>query len=172
MAYASGAVADAPEAAIWFLRAITLISIEHRLPGAFADNPYPFVLNGPLWSLFHEVGAYALCCAFVAAGGTARPVFMATLVAAATFAALFADALPGRLATFAPLFAAFAWGMAAHGVRTRLRLVPGVALALLPLVAVAPWPLAIAVLGYAVLALALRVPVLPLPGDISYGIYM
>ncbi|NKX43583.1 acyltransferase [Roseibacterium sp. KMU-115] len=172
LAYASGATAGLAEAAAWVLRALTLVSIEHRLTGAFAANPYPLVLNGPLWSLFHEVAAYALCFAFVALGGTRRPFAVAALLTLSTLAALLADALPGRIGTFAPLFAAFALGMAAHIFRARLPLSPVLALAALPLVAVAPWPLAIAALAYAALTLALRAPAPPLPGDISYGVYI
>jgi peptidoglycan/LPS O-acetylase OafA/YrhL len=153
LAYASGAVAGLAEAAAWFFRALTLVSIEHRLTGAFAANPYPLVLNGPLWSLFHEVAAYAVCFVFVALGGTRRPLAVLALLVLAALAALFAEALPGRIGTFAPLFAAFALGMAAHVFRDRLRLSPILALVALPLALVAPWPIAIAVLGYAALAL-------------------
>lgn len=172
LAYASGAAAGPVEAAAWFLRALTLVSIEHRLTDAFAANPYPLVLNGPLWSLFHEVAAYAVCFVFVALGGTRRPAAVVALLTLSTLAALFAEALPGRIGTFAPLFAAFALGMAAHVLRDRLRLSPVLALAALPLALVAPWPLAIAALGYAALTLSLRAPALRLSGDISYGVYI
>lgn len=172
LAYASGAVAGPSEAGAWFLRALTLVSIEHRMTGAFAANPYPLVLNGPLWSLFHEVAAYVVCFVFVSLGGARRPGAVAALLVLSVLAALFADILPGRIGTFAPLFAAFALGMAAHVFRDRLRLSPALALAVLPLAALAPWPLAIAALGYAVLTLALCAPALRLPGDISYGVYI
>ncbi|MDG3042515.1 acyltransferase family protein [Roseicyclus marinus] len=172
LAYASGAVAGPAEAAAWFLRALTLVSIEHRLEGAFATNPYPEVLNGPLWSLFHEVTAYVVCFGFVALGGTRRPVAVVALIALAAFAALFSEALPGRIGTFAPLFAAFSLGTAAHVFRDRLHLSPVLALAALPLALVAAWPLAIAALGYAALVLSLRAPALHLPNDISYGVYI
>ncbi|MBF9060907.1 hypothetical protein HKCCSP123_17125, partial [Rhodobacterales bacterium HKCCSP123] len=172
LAYASGAVAGPTEAAAWFLRALTLVSIEHRLTGAFAANPYAEVLNGPLWSLFHEVTAYAVCFVFAALGGTRRPVAAVTLLAVSALAALFAEALPGRAGTFAPLFAAFALGMAAHALRDRVPLSTGLALAVLPFVVLAPWPLAVAALGYAALSLSLRAPALRLPGDISYGVYI
>lgn len=172
LAYASGATAGPVEGTAWLLRALTLVSIEHRLAGAFAANPYAEVMNGPLWSLFHEVAAYAVCVAFVALGGTRKPVAVVALVALAMVAALSAEALPGRLSTFAPLFAAFALGMAAHVFRDRLRLVPIPALVALPLAAVLPWPFAIAALGYAALTLALRAPTLRMPGDFSYGVYI
>lgn len=172
LAHASGAHAPPTEAAAWFVRALTLFSIEHRLAGAFAGNPYPEVLNGPLWSLSHEVVAYAICFLAVASGVTRRPIGLLVLVAAGALAATFADALPGRAATFAPLFLAFALGMAAHGLRHRLALSPAAALVLLPLALVLPWPIAVAALGYACLGLTLRAPEIRLPGDFSYGVYI
>lgn len=172
LALASGAEAGPREAAAWFLRALTLVSIEHRLPGAFGANPYPGVVNGPLWSLFHEVGAYAVCFVFVAAGGTRRPVAVLGLVVVACIGWAFAGHLPARAQTFAPLFLAFALGMAAHAFRHRIALRPVAALLALPLVVLLPWPLAVAVLGYACLALALRAPQFPPGADISYGVYI
>ncbi|MDU8913704.1 acyltransferase family protein [Aestuariicoccus sp. MJ-SS9] len=172
LAFASGAHADPAEAAAYFLRALTLVSIEHRLPGAFAANPFPEVVNGPLWSLFHEVAAYAVCALAVAAGVTRSRTRILALAVAASMAAMAGDVLPGRAATFAPLFAAFALGMAAHVFRDGLIMRPGLAVLLLPLVVLAPWPVAVAVLGYASLALALRAPALPLDGDFSFGLYI
>jgi peptidoglycan/LPS O-acetylase OafA/YrhL len=172
LAIASGAAAGPGEAAAWFVRALTLVSIEHRLTGAFAGNPLPEVLNGPLWSLFHEVAAYGVCWLFVACGGTRHRGAVLMLVAAAALAALAADTLPGRAGTFAPLFAAFALGMGAHVFREALPLRAAPGLILLPLAAVAPWPVAVAVVAYAGLALALRAPDLRLGGDYSFGLYI
>jgi peptidoglycan/LPS O-acetylase OafA/YrhL len=62
--------------------------------------------------------------------------------------------------------------MAAHAFRHRLPLRPGLALLLLPLIAVLPWPFAVAALAYAALALALRAPDCAPPGDFSYGVYI
>jgi peptidoglycan/LPS O-acetylase OafA/YrhL len=172
LAIASGATPTTPEAASWLVRAFTLVSIEHRIDGAFAVNPYPEVVNGPLWSLFHEVAAYALCLLAVRAGALRRFAATAALCALACAAAVAADALPGRLATFAPLFAAFAAGMAAHALRDRLRLKASLALACLGVATLLPAPLAAAALGYAALTLALRAPAVRLGGDLSYGLYI
>jgi peptidoglycan/LPS O-acetylase OafA/YrhL len=62
--------------------------------------------------------------------------------------------------------------MAAHALRSRLRL--GLPAALLCLAAAfpLPMPVAIAALGYAALTLALRAPALPLGADLSYGLYI
>jgi peptidoglycan/LPS O-acetylase OafA/YrhL len=172
MAMASGAVPGPGEAIAWFARALTLFSIEHRISGAFAGNPYPEVVNGPLWSLSHEVAAYAVCALVVASGAARRPFAVLGLVALAALASAMFDTLPARAATFTPLFLAFALGMAAHVFRARIALRPVLALLLLPLVPVLPWPLAVAALGYACLALALRAPRIALPGDFSYGVYI
>jgi peptidoglycan/LPS O-acetylase OafA/YrhL len=172
LALASGATPGAEEAAIWFARALTLVSIEHRIPGAFAGNPYAEVVNGPLWSLFHEVAAYAVCVLLVQAGALRRPAALAALIALATALALARDLLPGRLATFAPLFAAFAFGMAAHALRDRLRLGLPAALLCLAAALALPMPVAAAALGYSALTLALRAPALPLGADLSYGLYI
>jgi peptidoglycan/LPS O-acetylase OafA/YrhL len=172
LALASGAFPSAPEAALWFIRALTLVSIEHRIPGAFAGNPYPGVVNGPLWSLFHEVAAYALCLLLVRAGVLGRPAALAALLTLSAGLALAHTALPGRLGTFAPLFAAFAFGMAAHALRDRLRLSVPVALLCLAAPLALPAPLAVAALGYAVLSLTLRAPAVPVGADLSYGLYI
>jgi peptidoglycan/LPS O-acetylase OafA/YrhL len=172
LALASGATPAAPEAILWFARAITLVSIEHRIPGAFGGNPYPEVVNGPLWSLFHEVAAYALCLLLVRAGALRRPGAVAALLTLSIVLTLAQHHFPGRLATFAPLFAAFASGMAAHALRERLRL--SLPAALLCFVAALAMPSAISVtlLGYAVLTLALRAPARSPGADLSYGFYI
>ncbi|MEQ9259273.1 MAG: acyltransferase family protein [Roseovarius sp.] len=172
LAVASGAHPAPGEAAAWAFRALTLVSIEHRLPGAFAANPYPLVVNGPLWSLFHEVAAYLLCALFVRAGGTRHRAAVLALLALAAVAALFEAHLPGRLATFAPLFAAFAAGMAAHVWRDRIALSPALALAALAAAALLPAALAPGALGLAAVILALRLPPAPLGADISFGLYI
>lgn len=172
LAIAGGATAGPVETAAWFLRALTLASIEHRLSGAFAANPVPEVVNGPLWSLFHEVAAYALCWSFVACGGTRRRSAVLLLVATSAVAALAAPALPGRAATFVPLFAAFALGMGAHVFREGLPLHPLAALFALPLAVFVPWPVAVALVAYTSLAVALRSPALWLGGDYSFGLYI
>lgn len=172
LAVVSGASPSASEAALWFARAFTLVSIEHRIPGAFAANPYPEVVNGPLWSLFHEVAAYGLCVLLVRAGVLRRPMALAGLVAFTMVLAIAHDHLPDRLATFAPLFAAFAFGMTFHALRARLPLSGPAAIACLAAAWVLPTPMAVAALGYAALALALRAPALAPGADMSYGLYI
>lgn len=170
LAVATGGHPTEGEALAYLARGLTLISLEHRIPGAFADAAMPGIVNGPLWSLSHEVLAYALCWGAVRLGLMRHAAGMAALLAAALV--LWAlPGLPGRLATFAPLFLAFALGMAAHGLRHRLPLDPRLTLAL---AAAAPlgWPMAIAALGHLALVLAFRLPLRALRADLSYGVYI
>jgi peptidoglycan/LPS O-acetylase OafA/YrhL len=172
LALVSGASSNVAGSAIWFIRAATLVSVEHRIAGAFAANPYPEVVNGPLWSLFHEVAAYGLCFLVVMARVTRRPAAMVTLLLLSCLLAAAGDMLPGRIATFAPLFAAFAFGMAAHVFRRRLVLHSGAAIVCLLGAVALPTPCAVAAIGYASLAVALRAPALRHDADLSYGLYI
>ncbi|MEQ9695966.1 acyltransferase [Shimia sp. SDUM112013] len=173
LAVASGATADARESLIWGLRAVTLVSIEHRLTGAFATNPFPEIVNGPLWSLFHEVAAYAVCAGFVAVGGARNASAVFGLLGIASLAAIFHDHLPARLASFAPLFAAFACGMAAHKFRDHLPLRPALFVAIAVTVWVlGGWSVAMGTMGLALVMLVLRLPEMPLTQDVSFGMYI
>jgi len=172
LAFASGSTAGLHETTSWFLRAMTLVSIEHRLTEAFATNPYPEVVNGPLWSLFYEVLAYCICAAFVWVGGarTAKPVWALLTLAAAT--CLVQEELPGRAATFAPLFASFALGMAVYVWRDRIALRPIVIVLLLAAATIVPGALGLGLVGFGLVMVALRAPVVTLRNDVSYGMYI
>ncbi|MFK7764541.1 MAG: acyltransferase family protein [Roseobacter sp.] len=172
LALSSGSTVMAPEAATWFLRAITLISIEHRLPDAFASNPYPEVVNGPLWSLSHEVFAYVICASFVWIGGARRPHIVWLLVLLASTMCLMQDYMSGRLATFAPLFCAFSFGVAAYIWRDKICLQPASIAGIILLAAVLPQGLAAGVVGLGLVALMLRLPRMRLKSDASYGLYI
>jgi peptidoglycan/LPS O-acetylase OafA/YrhL len=172
LAMACGSTADPKEATTWYLRALTLISIEHRLPDAFVTNPYPEVVNGPLWSLSHEVIAYGVCASFVWAGCFRKPMGVMILLVAAASLALAHDFLPGRFATFAPLFFAFALGMAAHWWKPRALPFLVAALAIAPFLTVLPLSLAPGFAGFCLVALALCLPAFPLKTDASYGLYI
>jgi peptidoglycan/LPS O-acetylase OafA/YrhL len=172
IALASGAAAPFSEMALWYLRALSLVSIEHRLPGAFAGNPFPGVVNGPLWSLFYEVVAYGICACFVWIFGTRRPWAVAALLTVAVSGALLHDLIPGRFGVFAPLFAAFAFGMVAYVCREKIRLGAGVAVVCICLAFCLPWQLAVGPVGLFALVLAARVPPVKLQCDPSYGLYI
>lgn len=81
IALASGAVASFAEMAVWYLRAFSLVSIEYRLPDAFAGNPFPEVVNGPLWSLFYEIVAYGICACLIWVFGSRNTWMVVTLLA-------------------------------------------------------------------------------------------
>lgn len=168
----SGSSAHIKQSAFWFFRAITLVSIEHRLPDAFATNPYPLVVNGPLWSLFYEVVAYAICAGFVWIGGGQSRVAVVMLLGVGLLLAMSHELLPARLATFAPLFLAFALGQAAYIFRHQISPNLVKAIAFLLLAAALPWSVALGVAGFGLVLFALVLPGMHLRHDASYGLYI
>lgn len=171
LAKLGGSSASLGEAAQYVLRGVTLISLEHQLSGAFAANPYPLAVNGPLWSLPHEVLAYAVCQAVVLSGLLRRRYGELAFLAGALAMWAVAPALPARLATFAPLWLAFALGMCVAGLAARLRVTPAL-MVVLVLAAPLGWPFAVLAFGLGALALALALPRLPRWGDWSFGLYI
>lgn len=176
LARISGSSVGMAEAGRYLLKGVTLISLEHQLTGAFASNPYPLAVNGPLWSLPHEVLAYGLCHILVLSGLMRHRLGGVVLLCGSLLLyglATLPDAqlLPGRLQSFAPLWLAFALGMMATRIADRLPLSPVLAVGL---AASAPlgWPFAVAALGYGALVLTLRLPNLPRWGDWSFGLYI
>lgn len=171
LAALSGGAVTPPLAAEYLLRGLTMVSLEHAILGAFAANPMPGLVNGPLWSLFHEVAAYAVCFAAVRSGLMARWPLVVPVLAVALWAT---PGLPARIETFAPLFVAFAAGMTVW----RFRAVWPVSLPVLAVLAVlalgAPlgWPVAVLAVGQATLWLAFRAPPIRLRHDLSFGVYV
>jgi peptidoglycan/LPS O-acetylase OafA/YrhL len=170
LAALSGAALTSGISATYWLRGVTLISLEHHLPGAFAGSALPGVANGPLWSLFHEMSAYALCFAAVRLGLLRHGAGPLGLLTAALVLWALPD-LPDRAATFAPLFLAFALGMLAHVWRDRLSLSPVLTLTLLTLTPLG-WPFAVAALGHALLLAAFRLDLPRWDSDLSFGTYI
>lgn len=168
LAALSGGMVTPSVAADYLLRGLTLVSLEHAIPGAFAENPIPGLVNGPLWSLFHEVAAYAVCFAAVRSGLMARWPLVLPALAVALWAM---PGPPARVDTFAPLFVAFAAGMTVWRFRARWPVTLPV-LAGLALLAPLGWPFAVAALGQAALLLAFRTPAIPMRYDLSFGVYV
>lgn len=160
--------------AAYVLRGLTLVSIAHALPGAWPANPIPAIANGPVWSLFHEAAAYTLCFAATRLRLMTRRFGPGLLGLSALALWAGAESLPPRLATFAPLWLAFVCGMLGwhFAFRIRLRVDGAAALALLALLSGGALPLAILALGQGLLCLAFRTRPLPLPADLSYGVYL
>jgi peptidoglycan/LPS O-acetylase OafA/YrhL len=172
IALACGATAGFSETVVWFARAISLVSIEHRLPEAFAGNPIPEVVNGPLWSLFYEVVAYCICACFVWVVGARSKGAVLALLALAVPGALMHEALPGRLATFSPLLVAFAFGSFCYLHRERVWLNATAVVIYACLTAILPWELAIGPVSMIVITLVMSAPALKLSHDASYGLYI
>ncbi|WP_232212821.1 acyltransferase family protein, partial [Saccharomonospora saliphila] len=122
-----------------------LFLLQHRLPAVFGDNPYPWSVNGSLWTLPIEVVGYVLVLAvgLVLALGVSRyfvlPVLAVLLVYDGQIQAYFGyhgDAgslVEVPIGSIVAFMVPFAMGMVMHTFRDRIPLVPWVAAVLLPL---------------------------------------
>lgn len=184
LAVLAGATPDAAESLRYVLRGLSLAGMEHKATAAWADNPYPHILNGSLWTLVHEAACYVVVAALVWSGALDRPWRAALAIAVVASGAQLAAALiPGsgslalKAAAFAPLVLAFLTGVAAWRLRDRLPVSPALALLALMLAvglhgtALADMAASVAI-GLAALVIAFRTPVVRLPGDLSYGVYL
>ncbi|SLN67452.1 Acyltransferase family protein [Falsiruegeria litorea R37] len=172
LAMLSGATVDWAEATTWALRAVSLVSIEHRLTEAFANNPYPLVVNGPLWSLFYEVAAYGLCALIALLPKTLRPYCILFVLLVAGLGQFWAEYLPHRVATSLPLFFAFALGMVVCGLRQQVRLSWKTGLIAIFFTPALVAPLAIVTICLGVFFLVLSAPQIQLGADYSFGLYI
>ena len=96
----------------WRYLSTAVMVIRHKLPGVFGDNPYPFVVNGSLWTLPVEF----LCYATVATVGSLKFASKGLIIAAKLlFLVMLASYLPTFTgARFSPHFemmAVFWWGV-------------------------------------------------------------
>ncbi len=160
--------------------------IHYRLPGVFADNPWPLTVNASLWTVPYELECYVALIVIHCLGLTKRPIVMgaATLLLSLSFLLFFRkgnlselaiDPVPGRM-----LVVCFLAGVSLYTAR---RLVPCstslfAACACLSAVLLS-WPalqfLAALPVAYATVWLGLRDPPrnkLLLSGDYSYGVYL
>jgi len=184
LAVLAGATPGPAEALRYVLRGLSLAGMEHRVTEAWAANPYPGVLNGSLWTLFHEALCYAIAAALVWSGALDRPYRAALVIAwVALGAQAAAEMIPGggglalKAAAFAPLVLTFLVGVAAWRLRDHLPVSPVLAmLAVLAAIALhgsmADGAVTSVALGLSALVLAFRTPPMPLPGDLSYGVYL
>ena len=174
-----------PRTWIYVRETLLFVGID-RLPGVFADNPYPLAINGSLWTLWLEVFCYAALAIAGVLGALRRP-WLALALAVALFALgelspAFVAWMPRGDAFLGPrLGGTFVAGALAYAWRERIPLSPWIALAAL-VVGAALLDTRVEVytlygaIAYATLVLAYH-PSLDVPGfrrlgDYSYGIYV
>jgi peptidoglycan/LPS O-acetylase OafA/YrhL len=163
-------------------RNATAWSFVSGIAGSFPHNPIPGGPNGSLWSLPLEVRMYALVAIVGAIGLFARPriATAALLAAVVAIAATGPGDVPGVAESWHWVFVvSFLLGMAAYLARDAIPVsFPLAALLVVPVVAAHGQPFAemafTLALPYWVLVLAYHpaLPLVRLPGDYSYGIYV
>jgi peptidoglycan/LPS O-acetylase OafA/YrhL len=122
-----------------------LYTLQHRLPGVFVNNPYPWSANGSIWTLPMELTGYLFVLTFGAVGLFRRApwltiVLMLTLVALdRRFEASFGNPGDGGsflqvpIGSMVAFLVAFSIGMVLHAYRDRIPLSPVVAWSLVGL---------------------------------------
>ncbi|HSQ00668.1 MAG TPA: acyltransferase [Candidatus Dormibacteraeota bacterium] len=151
------------------------------VPPLFADNPLPFLLNAPLWSLRYELLCYALVPVLVAGGGRLRMLASLVLFAACW---LYCLAHPGGetvAAMFARLLGCFVAGAILYMARERVPYSGNLAVVATAVLALtffttgfrAVFPVAGSYLLLFV-AFSSRLPLhhFARHGDVSYGLYV
>ena len=174
-----------PRTWIYVRETLLFVGID-RLPGVFADNPYPLAINGSLWTLWLEVFCYAALAIAGVLGALRRPwlalALAVTLFALGELSPAFVGWMPRGDAFLGPrLGGTFVAGALAYAWRERIPLSPWIALAAL-VAGVALLDTRVEVYAlygavvYATLVLAyhpsLDVPGFRRMGDYSYGIYV
>jgi peptidoglycan/LPS O-acetylase OafA/YrhL len=122
-----------------------LYTLQHRLPGVFDNNPWPWSVNGAIWTLPMELTGYLLVLGFGAAGLFHRAPWL-TIVLTLTLVGLdrrleASIGNPGHGGSFLQVpigsmvafIVAFSIGMVLHAYRNRIPLSPFVAWSLVGL---------------------------------------
>jgi len=169
----------------YFVRTASGFDVVDKLPGVFADNPFPHAANGSLWTLPVELRLYVLVGLVGIVGLLARPgAWLVAAIALCLAMVAWPDLVPLDPNTRGTRLAAFLFvlGSLASVWRRHVPLsLPGAALALaLPFADAHGFardgPLFALLLSYVVLVVAYH-PALRLPGlagkpDYSYGLYV
>jgi peptidoglycan/LPS O-acetylase OafA/YrhL len=157
----------APKAAMYVLRNAMFLPTDHDLPGLFASNPMPGVVNGVLWTLRLEVAFYGVLMLIRAD----RRVVLALAIACGAVWAGMSVITPGWAEERATRIAFLA-------ARNGLLFFAGAAIQLMAL-RIPLWLAGASVLAFPIVGpLALPTAVLglarpgKLPADLSYGIYI
>ena len=174
---------------VWKYIGVTmgLITANAPLPGVFAHNPVPDIVNLPLWTLKYEAMCYFGLAVLGLAGLMRSPRAVTLVLAPLLLAWVAIAAFPDRLAVGGTLFSflrlAFSFGLGTLAYVWRDRLVLhwyGIAAALFAMAFLLGTPLqapaAQAFVAYATLWAASlpvgRLGALPRKNDLSYGVYI
>jgi len=170
----------------WEYLAVTVSGwdVRDRLPGAFASNPFPNVVNGSLWTLPIELKLYAGCLLAGVCTLLRRPaLYNLAFLAGIGLFAWHPDWFPIRpeIGVVREFGLAFALGAFAWVNRDRLVLSPWLALAAATLIVFNPWgmgrrPFFVPLVAYLAMTFALhprfRIAAFNRVGDYSYGLYV
>lgn len=119
--------------------------LQHKLPGVFVDNPYPWSVNGSLWTLPMEFVGYVLVLAvgLVISFGVTRYVLLPVLAGMFVLDTMFEAAfnyhgnagsfLSVPIGSLVSFLTPFVLGMVLHAFRDKIPLSRVAALALVPL---------------------------------------
>ncbi|MGH3830797.1 MAG: acyltransferase family protein [Pseudonocardiaceae bacterium] len=122
-----------------------LYTLQHRLPGVFVNNPWPWSANGAIWTLPMELTGYLLVLGFGAAGLLRRAPWLtiALMLTLIGLDRLFDASIgkPGHAGSFVEVpigsmvsfLVAFSIGMVLHAYRHKIALSPWVAWSLVGL---------------------------------------
>ena len=188
LSFACGATPVLLEVVIYLTRGLSLVFLQNQLSGAFADNPYPTSVNGPLWTLFYEATCYVLIAFLVwlfARTKLMLPLLIVSILLC-LWGTIFLIDLPegpliNRLRNFAPLGYIFLTGALAWHQKDCIKLRFDWAIGVLALGALicSIYPsreTCILILGpaigYCVLTYGHFSDLPSLPIDLSYGIYI
>lgn len=164
----------------WYvLKNVALYWKANALPGVFAANPLPDVVNGSLWTLYYEVTFYGVIAMLMVT--RLQRGWMAIAVVLALGFVYWYGPIPyvgRRFAFWSRLYLPFGVGMVMYYLRTQIPISAALAtgsaigLAVSALTGIAWWWFSPVAIGYLVLSAGLTPAATPLRWDLSYGVYI